>query len=438
MTRSFKISILASILILAVAVAVGWRDRQQMEASRQRNARLISQAAVLGISPSGKPDAVLVTKREREHHDAEGKREATELLGMLGEADAMVKRGENADASFQQIMARLVSLGPDATEFLITDIMADRELDDEARGGILRILLLKLSTDSPQAMLRRLHELPAMLGDKDGTRQMHDGLLKTSLASWGKKDPRAVAKWIRENGAGFPGVINDSVKSGILSAASESNPALALSLIDEMGIEDKDQAFGLITRAARTAEGRTATLAALRARFSHSPQEDPKGDVMREAVRQLAIGAFTGGYDQASKWLEGAGLASPEMEAAASALDYRHTGTETGRWLDWLGQNLPADRAGEPISRIMTRWTELDYQAAGRWLAAAPEGPVKSASVQAYAIAVSGYEPATAAQWAMTLPAGKGRDATLLQIHQNWPKEQTAARDAFAKEHGIE
>ncbi len=60
--------------------------------------------------------------------------------------------------------------------------------------------------------------------------------------------------------------------------------------------------------------------------------------------------------------------------------------------------------------------------------------------IRSYAETVSSYEPATAAQWALTLPAGPARDATLRTIYQNWPRHDPAAREAaatFAQQHGI-
>jgi hypothetical protein len=435
MNRSLT-SLAASVLILAVAAAVDWRDHQHLASSRERNARAISQAAALGISPGtpGNKDAVLITKREREPRDAAVEREVAELFALLKKADAAEDQDET-DAEFEKIVGRLVSLGPEATELLIKDLLADKELRPGNRGGILSVLLTKLSSDTPPAVLRLLPDLFEIMGDKDEDQRMRDSLLTMSLNNWGKKDPRAVGKWIRENGSGFPGAINDSVRCGVLSGAATGDPALALSLIDEMEIGDKDQAVILITRAARTAEGRTTTLAALRAHFSRSPGEDPNGEATRTAVRELALGAFKEGFGPASKWLETAKLDPSEMAAAGSALEFHHTYKETGQWLDWLGQNLPADKVEEPIGRIMGKWTELDYQAAGEWLAAAPDGPAKTATVKAFAATISKYEPETAARWAMTLPAGKEREESLQTILRNWPEANAAARDAFAKEH---
>jgi hypothetical protein len=42
-----------------------------------------------------------------------------------------------------------------------------------------------------------------------------------------------------------------------------------------------------------------------------------------------------------------------------------------------------------------------------------------------------------AAQWAESQPAGKDRDQGLKTIHGNWPHQDPAGKEAFAKEHGI-
>ena len=113
---------------------------------------------------------------------------------------------------------------------------------------------------------------------------------------------------------------------------------------------------------------------------------------------------------------------------------------EVGQWIEWAGETLPADQAKAQIGPLMQDWIENVYQAAGTWLAKAPAGPTKEAGISAYAVAVSHYEPETAAQWALTLPPGKERDQTLRQIYQNWPTTDSAgkeAAEAFKVEHGI-
>jgi hypothetical protein len=64
----------------------------------------------------------------------------------------------------------------------------------------------------------------------------------------------------------------------------------------------------------------------------------------------------------------------------------------------------------------LSSWTTSDYQAAGKWLAAAPEGPAKISAIHAYAETVAKADPQAATQWALTLPAGNEREETLRRI----------------------
>lgn len=127
-----------------------------------------------------------------------------------------------------------------------------------------------------------------------------------------------------------------------------------------------------------------------------------------------------------------------EKVTFANELPSFATDENTGRWLEWMSSNLPADRLAEPVAALVREWTRQDYQAAGNWLAAAPESPVKHAAVLAYAGAVAEYEPQVAGQWAMTLPPGPVREEALKTIYQNWPVDDPVGAAAFAREHGMD
>jgi hypothetical protein len=86
---------------------------------------------------------------------------------------------------------------------------------------------------------------------------------------------------------------------------------------------------------------------------------------------------------------------------------------------------------------MIQNWTEKDYRAAGTWLASTPDSPTKQAAVRSYAETVAPYDPETAAQWALTLPADEKRTQTLKRIHQQWPKDDAAGAAAFAEKNGI-
>ncbi len=113
---------------------------------------------------------------------------------------------------------------------------------------------------------------------------------------------------------------------------------------------------------------------------------------------------------------------------------------EIGQWVEWIARTAPAGKADATIRKLVNRWTNDDHQAAGNWLASAPENPAKNVAIRSFAETVSKYVPETAAQWAMTLPAGEARATTLKTIYKNWPKDDAASKAAattFANEHRI-
>jgi hypothetical protein len=101
---------------------------------------------------------------------------------------------------------------------------------------------------------------------------------------------------------------------------------------------------------------------------------------------------------------------------------------------------LPEDVVRDRAYNLSAGWTEKDYQAAGKWLASAPDSPGKSAAVGAFAAKVHPFEPEIAMQWLETLPQGPDRNKALeviyrgMQENKNYEKE---AVDAFAREHGF-
>jgi TPR repeat protein len=165
--------------------------------------------------------------------------------------------------------------------------------------------------------------------------------------------------------------------------------------------------------------------------------EQTRSAAATSALTNLASGVARDGFDAGSKWLATANLSQKEMKAFTGGLNNQVKAGEAGRWVEWIGETIPHGETNGDIRNIVRNWTENDYQAAGKWLATTADGPAKNTSIRTYAETASKYEPETAAQWAMTLPPGKDREATLKNIHKNWPKDDTAAKDAFAKEHGI-
>jgi hypothetical protein len=431
-----KISIAASILILLLAALFGFHGHHQLFTVRENHDKLVASANQLGIAvdPSHPSTPVRITKREREDKEADAKAVAVELIDYVREMEANEKKGGTADEAQQkrqmEIMDRMMSLDSAQLKILIAELRAAKDLKDETREALIDLSLFMLSNDSPQAALALLTE-PSDLFKGTG---MDSNVISSSLAQWAKDDPLAALEWVRNNSAKFPDLITEGAKHGLIYGTAIQDPKLAFKLIGELGLEDPSQVVTRIAAAATTPEQRTATLAALREHLANLKDEKARKDLSDSTVREFAQNISKEGFEAGSQWITAAGFTPAELESFAGGLnDYG----ENGRWIEWIGENLPPQKAANKIESMVRGWTQSDFQAAGNWINSVPDGPTKNTAIRSYAETVSEYEPETAAQWALTLPPGKDRDSTLNRIYENWPKDDPAAKEAFKQQHGI-
>jgi hypothetical protein len=432
-----KISIAASILILLLAALFGFHAHQQLVTVRKTHARLVASANQLGISivPS-RPDALVrITKREREDKQADAKAAAVEFIAFAREMEANREKGVSTDEARlkrqMEIMDRMLTLDSAQLKILITEVRAAKDLKDSTRQGLLNRSLKLLAQDSPQAALALLTE-PSDLFKGSGSLN-----ISPSLAQWATDDPLAALEWVRNNSAKFPDLITESAKHGLISGTAIQDPKLAFKMIGDLGLENSSFVVTRIVRAATTPEQRTATLAALREHLANLKDEKARKDLSRSAVYVFAQNCGKEGFDSSSQWITSAGFTPAELESFAEGLYSSIKNGENGRWIEWIGENLPPHKAAEKIESMVYEWTHTDFQAAANWINSVPDGPTKNTAIRSYAETVSEYEPETAAQWALTLPPGKDRDSTLNRIYQNWPKDDPAAKEAFKQQHGI-
>ena len=434
-----KVSLAVSILILLIAALFGVPKHQRLTTIRQSHAKLVATAAQLGISvdPSHPEDPVRVTKRERENKEADAKLAAAEFIAFAKEMEAMEKSGTPPDEAQQkrimEIMDRMMSLDSAQLKSLIAEVHAAKDLKDETRQNLISFWTMTLSNDHPQAALALFTESSDLV-EENG---MTSHVISSSLAKWAKKDPLAAAEWMKKNSAKFSDLITYEAKRGLISGTAAYDPKLAFKLINELGIKEPRESVNSIILATKTPEERTTTLAALREHLATLPDEKTKNELSGDAMRWFANNVAGSGFEAGTKWIAESDFTPVELENFARGLQNSVKSEDSGKWIEWLGEKLPPKKADENINSLVRNWTRNDYQAAGQWLSTAAAGPAKNSAIRSYAETVAEYEPATATQWALTLPVGKDRDETLKNIYENWPKNETTAKEAFKLEHGI-
>ncbi len=431
---------------LAVAIGlVGWRNQSRISTIRTERQALHAEAERLGVTTGAEAPEAGATPDHRRRPDREAAARATaaEVIAFAKEMEAMQKQGGNPNADmegFQErilgLMDRMTSLDSTQLKALIAEFRNAPGLSDEIRQGLIGFSVMTLSKEHPRTALELFTESSDLFPDNRMSKHMVSG----ALGEWAKKDPDAALEWMRANKEKHSDLITVQTKQHLISGIAQTDPKRAFQLLAELSDDSSSpmsNPMHAIMQAARTPAQRTATLEAFREYADGLPAGDQRTSATQQAISQLASQMAGEGFEGSTAWIASAKLSPQEVEAFADGITHNSKPEDKAKWIGWFGETLPPEKSASRVKQIVTQWTRDDYKAAGEWLVAEPEGPSKNTAVQAYAETVAPYEPDTAAQWALTLPAGKERDATLKRIHRELKGKDEAAAAAFAEKHGI-
>jgi len=438
-----KLSLLFAALILIAASFFGWRDHRQLSSARVDHARLVEEAQALGLEAGdpgkdGKRSSQSRGKRDgKPDREAQVKAFAAKLAAFANEMKAMEKSGVQPDEEMQKrifaIMEEMLALDAAQLKILVAELRVAPGLDGEMRSGIVGFAIMSLANDHPASALALFTE-SSDLFKNDG---MSGHVVTAALSRWSQDDPMAALEWIRKNSKDHPDLASDPTKRGVLTGAARQDPKLAFALITELGLEKDGMVGNSIVESAATPAERIAVLAALREHLKTMSDPEARAQLLSSTMASLGQKAAAEGFDSAVAWFESSATDKEELTAFADSLNPWTTKADTGKWLDWMADKLPPERISSKVDNLVREWTRDDYKAAGVWLNDSEEGPVKEAAVLSFAKTVAPYEPASAAQWALTLPEGKERESLLREVRDQWKKKDEAAAADFTRENGI-
>lgn len=439
-----KASLTITALILAVAGVIGWQNHVKLEDAQTVRARLAEEARSLGLEADellkngASPRRMKSQRGTNGDKEAHAKDYAKRLADFANEMEALEKQGEQPGPEMQKrifaIIDEMLKLDTAQLKILVAELKAAPGLDEEMRRGIIGFAIMTLADRQPSAALTLYVESSDSLSGRGGP---GDHLVSTALAKWAEDDPVAAMEWYRTNSKEHPDAVSSKAKMGIISGAARQDPRLAFKLIGELGLNSDMEAGQAIVRQAKTPAEKTAVLAAFREHLKGVTDAEANAALRKSTMEGLAGKIVEEGYDASASWLGSASLSPEESQAMAKGLRSWQTKGDTGKWIDWMADKLPADDFKQKVGEMMGDWTNRDYKAAGEWINAAKDGPAREAAARTYAITVAPYEPESAAQWAETLPSGKDRDEAFKSIHEEWKKKDEAAAAEFARKNGI-
>lgn len=396
-----KLSLTICAVIGIAAVLLGWVESHNLSNNRQINVQLLKEASVNQGNQAG---ALGFSGQRKEYFAMKETVKALrrDLFSLYREAP------ENAAAAFSEerlrteteLEGRLEELDPTGIRLFMEECSNDPGLTLQIRRSLNNYVQKVFIWKYPVEVARLMTQSPAQFGIGDA--RIYDPFEYLVYYYSGEKPDLGI----------------------VFQCLAEAPP------------EFQSRYIGQSTKYATGSPSRRAELLEKMRSFATTPEQR---DLVNGQMSDIVFGRpdARASFIELSDWIASVDLSSEELVAATRNMPNNVRVGDTGQWLDWLGMSaIPAAVSRERAYELAARWTENDFEAAGKWLNRASDSPVKAAVASAYAVKSYPYDPEGALKWIETLPQGPDRGKALAVIYQNMPKDSGEAA-AFASEFGL-
>ena len=441
-----KLSLLATTLIVAATAVLAWLQSDRATDARKNYEALVDQATTLGLPVEGVPS----DQSAKSEHGAraasgsnakeEARAIAAELFAFAPKTQGSAKNGGSPPAGAIPITARFVErfpeLDPTVMRHLIDEIRETEKLDHKTKEEIMWYGLKALGQQKPELALNLyLHAKDLLAKGLDS-----EVLLTIAINHLCQEDPRKALEWLELNGKELPERILRESRDAAKVRALVSDPGL---MMRELEKREPREGAEIIISAAMSTQDPARQLELLRGYHeSGSPGGEEEGwnkvvtsSILSALGRTLASQTFA----SATSFMDDAGITKEERKVISSSIATSPRDMQDfGQWIPWVNENVGTGDRERHVDHLVKEWTTRDFLAAAAWIGAQPTGPLRDQATRQFARTVAPHEPASAAEWALTLPESGKRTELLEEVYQSWKQKDQDAATAFATEQGIE
>lgn len=422
-----KASLTLAILILIAGLIFCWQDAQRLAASRKQT------SGILAVTEED-TQASTRASRQRLKPEVRAKFVLKGYLSWMDDHQKLREVDENTGIAAAtedrhlELMNQVRSLNADELKILIAE---SRTMKDVYGSPLHQTFISYVSQKKPALALGFVAE---EADQGPGSLMTNGRFIEFAIGVWAKDDPTAALAWASKHKDKFPVNAIEEVNEALLREAGGRDPQTAFRLLGEMG--DVEDGVEHVIYACRTPEQLSAALSGLPEYLKTIDDEKKKIGIQDLVMSRLAFSATNTGFESGKAWIESANLSAAASQGliwSIGANSRNFKDEDVIKWADWVSRHSTTAENDKGMRHFIAGWTNNDYRAAGAWIMAAADGPIKNNSIRAYAETVSEYEPETAIQWAETLPKGPEQDATLKVIHKNWAKKNPVAAGRHQK-----
>jgi hypothetical protein len=403
-SKTFSLSLCAILLVLGTSIT--WQNYHTIVHAKTRHAKLVTAARFAGISSD--EDAMSASLRSSKRARTSTQVDLKLLLNDL----QLVLKNRHRDlipeemVQLENCLDRCGRLSPQQMEAFLASIRAFPDLSDQERFNMVQMTFLAFSETQPAHTINL-----ASLDPYASIPGIFNAITTNAIAAWAKDDLPGAVEWAKAN----PDKLYDGIRLKLIEQTAEQNLAHGLRLVSEIQLDNPSYGYSVLLTESKP-EDSPVILTSLRQYLAQLPDEASRESASKKLFSDVADDLTRDGYETHRKWLESTQLTLPELEIFSTKVAETKSLKDPSQWIDWIGNKLGPEKSAVPIQTMVKNWTQTDYQAAGKWLTATPDGPNKNAAIRAYAETVAKADPEVAKQWALTLPPGPEREETLQRI----------------------
>lgn len=414
--------------LLAIPIILG---SKQLSGLRQRHEVARKEAARLRILPEETGNSGHKIRPRAETKAVKADQVLPLVIAYIKDLDEARKdkthKFENHERRFADLIDQFKLMSPGQVSALASELSATEGITHENKRFLILTAIDALLAKNPADGLDLHVKFIGLTMDDLQTGQMQFAIERAIAV-----DPVVALDWMRRNLKEHSALIDQSPRSAVVHAIALTDRKLAFQLINELGLDPYLGTQTIVT-AQKTSKDRIDVLSELREYLPRIKNKSERWQAEDYAIAILGKMETREGFDSATQWTEIAGMSPKELGSFGKEIGDVIKPGEEGEWLEWFDRKLAGTKDQRWLRNIFRTWTENDYQAAGKWLAATPTGNLKNTAVGIYATEISKYEPRSAVQWAVTLSPGPSRDELLHKIYHNWPKDDPESQAAAAE-----
>lgn len=265
----------------------------------------------------------------------------------------------------------VMSLSQEELKELLNLIKEEPGLHYQAHEKLLTFVMARWGTINPGKMLNHLAAWPDA---QELLRSSYRTVIRNTLGTWIHKNPDEVLKWMKKSHHSLSDNIAVSAIRQFAPKIVQTDPLQTFDFISEFSEEPHAWFPNILQSCNLTSDERVQAIS----RVSEMAGE-LKDPVAAKAFIAKNLRAFVlsqksheADFQTAIDTIKGANLQLEDYEfiwnPAKDDLGHLIKNEETGKWILWLRDHVPAEKSRRRIKQLLERWNKWDEQAAAQFI----------------------------------------------------------------------